>query len=180
MKGQDACRLDMEPWKNLDPSVSTVMEKHSTPTTMHGTMWPMYYSWSRQLEWDSLNWLESFPEYKTRDFFIAGESYVGHYLPQLASLIHLENKKTNQTIINLHGIAVSTFHTWDCTWHNIGLVCAKVEERLPICPCNSTVQTWKKKEEGRSRGSLSSVSSGCIYGGPGSIYFNIDCVKVIY
>nr|KAJ0191949.1 hypothetical protein LSAT_V11C800443710 [Lactuca sativa] len=27
---------------------------------------------------------------------------------------------------------------------------------------------------------LSFVSSGSIYGGPGSIYFNIDCVKVIY
>ncbi|CAI9272218.1 unnamed protein product [Lactuca saligna] len=58
-----------------------------------------------------VNWLERFPEYKTRDFFIAGESYACHYVPQLASLIHLENKKTNQTIINLHGIAISTFHT---------------------------------------------------------------------
>ncbi|KAL7607461.1 hypothetical protein Lser_V15G16279 [Lactuca serriola] len=29
-------------------------------------------------------------------------------------------------------------------------------------------------------GSLSSVSSSNIYGGPSSIYFNIDCVKVIY
>ncbi|XP_023773257.1 serine carboxypeptidase 1 isoform X1 [Lactuca sativa] len=53
-----------------------------------------------------INWLERFPEYKTRDFFITGESYAGHYVPQLASLILSENKKTNQKIINLHGIAI--------------------------------------------------------------------------
>ncbi|KAL6514267.1 hypothetical protein OROHE_019254 [Orobanche hederae] len=51
-----------------------------------------------------LNWLERFPEYKTRDFFITGESYAGHYVPQLAALI-LKNNINNQTVINLKGIA---------------------------------------------------------------------------
>lgn len=54
-----------------------------------------------------VNWLERFPEYKTRDFFITGESYAGHYVPQLAALILENNKITNQTVINLKGIAVS-------------------------------------------------------------------------
>ena len=53
-----------------------------------------------------VNWLERFPEYKTRDFFITGESYAGHYVPQLAQLILQNNKITNQTVINLRGIAV--------------------------------------------------------------------------
>lgn len=54
-----------------------------------------------------LNWLERFPQYKTRDFFIAGESYGGHYVPQLAHLILSNNKKMkNHTVINLKGIAV--------------------------------------------------------------------------
>ncbi|XVE70010.1 hypothetical protein DITRI_Ditri10aG0037500 [Diplodiscus trichospermus] len=53
-----------------------------------------------------LNWLERFPQYKTRDFFIAGESYAGHYVPQLAYYILSKNKNTNQTIINLKGIAI--------------------------------------------------------------------------
>lgn len=54
-----------------------------------------------------VNWLERFPEYKTRNFLIAGESYAGHYVPQLAQLILQYNKITNQTVINLQGIAVS-------------------------------------------------------------------------
>jgi serine carboxypeptidase-like clade 2 len=52
-----------------------------------------------------INWLERFPEYKTRDFYIAGESYAGHYVPQLASTILHNNKLYNQTI-NLKGISV--------------------------------------------------------------------------
>ena len=54
-----------------------------------------------------INWLERFPEYQTREFFITGESYAGHYIPQLAQLILHNNKITNQTVINLKGIAVS-------------------------------------------------------------------------
>ncbi|KAJ0801324.1 putative carboxypeptidase D [Helianthus annuus] len=53
-----------------------------------------------------VNWLERFPEYKSRDFYIMGESYAGHYIPQLAQLILQNNKITNQTVINLKGIAL--------------------------------------------------------------------------
>ncbi|KAM7521045.1 hypothetical protein LguiB_020007 [Lonicera macranthoides] len=53
-----------------------------------------------------INWLERFPEYKTRDFYITGESYAGHYVPQLAQTIIHNNKNTNQTVINLKGIAI--------------------------------------------------------------------------
>ena len=56
-----------------------------------------------------VNWLERFPEYKTRDFYITGESYAGHYVPQLAQLILKNNEVTNQTVINLKGIAVSFY-----------------------------------------------------------------------
>lgn len=64
-----------------------------------------------------INWLERFPQYKTRDFFITGESYSGHYVPQLAYTILSNNNKTNQTVINLKGIAVSSspryFNSYD-------------------------------------------------------------------
>ncbi|KAL5546699.1 hypothetical protein UlMin_006386 [Ulmus minor] len=46
-------------------------------------------------------WFGKFPEYKNIDFFIAGESYAGHYAPQLAHLILKSKAK-----INLKGIAI--------------------------------------------------------------------------
>ncbi|CAA0816584.1 Serine carboxypeptidase-like 40 [Striga hermonthica] len=53
-----------------------------------------------------LNWLDRFPEYKNRDFYISGESYAGHYVPQLAHTILHHNQKANKTIINLKGIVI--------------------------------------------------------------------------
>nr|XP_019710268.1 serine carboxypeptidase II-3 isoform X2 [Elaeis guineensis] len=49
-----------------------------------------------------VNWMDRFPEYKGRDFFIAGESYAGHYVPQLAHTI----LQHNNTHINLKGIMI--------------------------------------------------------------------------
>lgn len=54
-----------------------------------------------------VNWLERFPEYKDKDFYISGESYAGHYVPQLAHTILYHNKKANKTMVNLKGILVS-------------------------------------------------------------------------
>jgi serine carboxypeptidase-like clade II len=53
-----------------------------------------------------INWLERFPQYKTRDFYISGESYAGHYVPQLASTILHNNKLYINTIVNLKGVSV--------------------------------------------------------------------------
>ncbi|KAK1554506.1 hypothetical protein Q3G72_013242 [Acer saccharum] len=53
-----------------------------------------------------VNWLERFPQYKTCDFFVSGESYASHFVPQLAYTILSKNKNTNQTVINLKGIAI--------------------------------------------------------------------------
>ncbi|XP_002517751.2 serine carboxypeptidase-like 40 [Ricinus communis] len=53
-----------------------------------------------------LRWLERFPEYKDRDFYISGESYAGHYVPQLAHNILYHNRKAGKNIINLKGIAI--------------------------------------------------------------------------
>ncbi|XP_037432696.1 serine carboxypeptidase 1-like [Triticum dicoccoides] len=52
-----------------------------------------------------LNWLERFPEYKGRDFYIAGESYSGHYVPQLATVI-VALAEFGLTDVNLKGIFV--------------------------------------------------------------------------
>lgn len=54
-------------------------------------------------------WLKEFPLYKDVPFFLTGESYAGHYIPQLAELILKYNKSPNVTLINLKAIAVNEF-----------------------------------------------------------------------
>ncbi|XXG40263.1 hypothetical protein AAC387_Pa01g1027 [Persea americana] len=54
----------------------------------------------------TLNWLEEFPQYKYSDFYLTGESYAGHYIPQLAALILEHNKNTNIEPIKLKAIAL--------------------------------------------------------------------------
>ncbi|GAV71467.1 Peptidase_S10 domain-containing protein [Cephalotus follicularis] len=50
------------------------------------------------------NWFVKFPQYRNRSLFITGESYAGHYVPQLAQLMLQFNKKEN--LFNLKGIAL--------------------------------------------------------------------------
>ena len=42
-----------------------------------------------------MRWLERFPHYQGRDFFITGESYGGHYVPYLAKQLwdHMNDSK---------------------------------------------------------------------------------------
>ncbi|KAF3456405.1 hypothetical protein FNV43_RR01055 [Rhamnella rubrinervis] len=69
-----------------------------------------------------VNWLQRFPQFKTRDFFIAGESYAGHYVPQLAELVYDRNKETTKyPLINLKGFIVGNPETDDYYDYN-GLV----------------------------------------------------------
>ncbi|GFP82633.1 serine carboxypeptidase-like 45 [Phtheirospermum japonicum] len=49
-------------------------------------------------------WFLKFPQYRNSSLYITGESYAGHYVPQLANLIIQLNKKKRTT--NLKGIAM--------------------------------------------------------------------------
>ncbi|KAL4203587.1 hypothetical protein AMTRI_Chr01g104660 [Amborella trichopoda] len=53
-----------------------------------------------------INWFERFPEYKNREFYISGESYAGHYVPQLAYQVLRHNQMAEKALINLRGIAM--------------------------------------------------------------------------
>ncbi|XP_050155636.1 serine carboxypeptidase-like 27 [Malus sylvestris] len=77
-----------------------------------------------------VNWFERFPQYKHRDFYIAGESYAGHYVPQLSQIIYERNKGKQNPIINFKGFMVGNavtddYHDFIGTfeyWWNHGLI----------------------------------------------------------
>ncbi|KAL0903497.1 hypothetical protein M5K25_027883 [Dendrobium thyrsiflorum] len=59
-----------------------------------------------------VNWLRRFPQYQSHDFYMAGESYAGHYVPQLAEVIYEHNKDPkNFPHINLQGFMVGNPET---------------------------------------------------------------------
>ncbi|CAL5212497.1 unnamed protein product [Lathyrus oleraceus] len=56
-----------------------------------------------------INWFKRFPQFKSHDFYIAGESYAGHYVPQLSELILDNNNNQNSSDedhINFKGIMI--------------------------------------------------------------------------
>ncbi|KAJ7520330.1 hypothetical protein O6H91_19G001300 [Diphasiastrum complanatum] len=72
-----------------------------------------------------LGWFKKFPEYKNRAFYVTGESYAGHYVPQLAASLLDYNKNSKSHTFNLKGIfignpllnsKIDTPSTYDFFW----------------------------------------------------------------
>ncbi|EPS67928.1 hypothetical protein M569_06845, partial [Genlisea aurea] len=68
-----------------------------------------------------INWMDRFPQYKYRDFYLSGESYAGHYVPQLASRIVDYNAKFSIPVINLKGFIIGNA-VIDNYYDNVGTV----------------------------------------------------------
>nr|CAD1839814.1 unnamed protein product [Ananas comosus var. bracteatus] len=106
----------------------------------------LYTAGDNRTAWDAytflVNWFERFPQYKYRDFYITGESYAGHYVPQLSQIVYQQNKGIEKPIINFKGFMVGngvtddyhdyvgTFEYWwthglisDKTYHNLQVAC---------------------------------------------------------
>ncbi|KAL2455853.1 Serine carboxypeptidase-like 29 [Abeliophyllum distichum] len=96
-----------------------------------------------------LQWFKLFPQYKGRDFYITGESYAGHYVPQLSQAIVRHNHK-NGEVINLKGFMVGNaliddFHDhlglFQFMW-SVGMISDETFKQLNIfCDFQSFVHT---------------------------------------
>ncbi|TKY56026.1 Serine carboxypeptidase 42 [Spatholobus suberectus] len=53
-----------------------------------------------------LKWYEKFPSYRTRELFLTGESYAGHYIPQLTSALLDHNARSTGFRFNIKGVAI--------------------------------------------------------------------------
>ncbi|XBJ09752.1 hypothetical protein VPH35_014768 [Triticum aestivum] len=90
-----------------------------------------------------VRWFQRFPQHKMKEFYIAGESYAGHYVPQLANLIVDENKKaSNENYINLKGILIGNAYMdgdtdlqgiVDSSWHHAIISDTLYETYLRSC-----------------------------------------------
>jgi carboxypeptidase C (cathepsin A) len=70
----------------------------------------------------TLGWFAKFPEYKKNKFYLTGESFSGHYLPELAEQIVLYNEKPGLDYkINFKGFAVGNALT-DGYSDNLGTI----------------------------------------------------------
>ncbi|KAF6154907.1 hypothetical protein GIB67_018344 [Kingdonia uniflora] len=53
-----------------------------------------------------MGWYDKFPEFKSRDLFLTGESYAGHYIPQLANVLLDHNKQSTSFKFKIKGLAI--------------------------------------------------------------------------
>ncbi|CAN6482102.1 unnamed protein product [Victoria cruziana] len=99
------------------------------------------------------NWLKRFPQYKGRDFYITGESYAGHYVPQLAHAIVRCQSSSDENDISLKGYMVGNALTDDFFDHlgvfqfmwSTGLISDQTYKLLNIfCDLQSFVHTSDK------------------------------------
>ncbi|KAL0438193.1 UNVERIFIED_CONTAM: Serine carboxypeptidase-like 42 [Sesamum latifolium] len=53
-----------------------------------------------------MEWYKKFPTLKTRDLFLTGESYAGHYIPQLAVALLDHNEHSTEFKFKIKGVAI--------------------------------------------------------------------------
>ncbi|XP_042034096.1 serine carboxypeptidase-like 42 [Salvia splendens] len=53
-----------------------------------------------------MEWYKKFPAFRTRDLFLTGESYAGHYIPQLAIALLDHNEHSKYFKFNIKGVAI--------------------------------------------------------------------------
>ncbi|XP_025659191.1 serine carboxypeptidase-like 42 isoform X2 [Arachis hypogaea] len=54
-----------------------------------------------------LKWYEKFPSYRSRELFLTGESYAGHYIPQLTNALLDHNARSTGFKFNIKGVAAT-------------------------------------------------------------------------
>lgn len=120
-----------------------------------------------------VNWFERFPQYKHTDFYIAGESYAGHYVPQLSQIVYERNKGIANPEINFKGFMVGnavtddyhdyvgTFEYWwthglisDSTYRSLRIACESGSTEHPSLDCMTALKSAEMEQGNIDRYSI--------------------------
>ncbi|KAL3513806.1 hypothetical protein ACH5RR_026523 [Cinchona calisaya] len=63
-------------------------------------------STARDMHTFMVEWFKKFPSFRSRDLFLTGESYAGHYIPQLAIALLDHNAYSKDFKFNIKGVAI--------------------------------------------------------------------------
>ncbi|GAY49568.1 hypothetical protein CUMW_120120 [Citrus unshiu] len=124
-----------------------------------------------------VNWFVRFPQYKHRPFYLAGESYAGHYIPELCQVIVRGNKGVKNPIINFKGFLLGNpliddyfdnigTHEY---WWNHGLISDSTYQDLKkFCPHETFLFPKNECESALSRAysEFADVNPYSIYSSP--------------
>uniref|UniRef100_A0A1D1ZBJ3 Carboxypeptidase n=1 Tax=Anthurium amnicola TaxID=1678845 RepID=A0A1D1ZBJ3_9ARAE len=115
-----------------------------------------------------LNWFHKFPRFKSHEFYIAGESYAGHYIPQLAERIYEGNQGASKdSYINFKGFMMGNAvvndetdqlgmveYAWshaiisDTVYHSVRRGCADFNGSDAGKACSSAVRAFMQAYDG--------------------------------
>ncbi|KAK3012484.1 hypothetical protein RJ639_007935 [Escallonia herrerae] len=133
-----------------------------------------------------LKWVERFPQYKGRDFYIAGESYAGHYVPQLSQAIVRHNWAQKEKTLNLKGYMVGNALTDDYHDHfglfqfmwSAGMISDQTYKQLNLfCDFQSFVHTSERCDKILDKvGHISQKYDPCTEQ-HSTVYFNLPEVQ---
>uniref|UniRef100_K7KUN8 Carboxypeptidase n=1 Tax=Glycine max TaxID=3847 RepID=K7KUN8_SOYBN len=117
MEARDVPPLEEVPSLSWVPFIPKVMDVVSEQIQCLGIKHPTSSLWSPQLELVGhtqtqlqITILETrpqkFPSYRSRELFLTGESYAGHYIPQLANVLLDYNVHSTSFKFNIKGVAI--------------------------------------------------------------------------
>jgi len=117
-----------------------------------------------------------FPEYRSRDFYVMGESYAGKYVPALSYKIHTENRKFPVHPINFKGMLVGdglsdpiTMMYYGDYLYNVGLI--DQHQKLYFEQEEAKIRDYIRKEKWMDAFKTFDSLILCALTGPGECYF---------
>ncbi|PPD95490.1 hypothetical protein GOBAR_DD07494 [Gossypium barbadense] len=101
-----------------------------------------FFSWNKDKILLSFmqKWYEKYPVFKSKDLYLAGSSFAGHFVPNLANALLDNNKESKQSKFNLKGLVVEMINS--SLYNEIKKECNVIDENNYF---SNIKTTWSAK-----------------------------------